>query len=183
MRLRKKEIHDQSERPHIRTMNALLALSVFDGPAIPCRPKDSSHNTNAVSRTIPAVYRYPRVVSRTSLGRIANETSSNCTEAALAAGMAVAPCTNCPLESGGLTTTLDNRYQVKSPDPTGSTTNGTAICSAPLKPYGPFGPSCRGHEEAETRNQPHCPHVRTQLRPGLIDVPSTLLAIGDAMLE
>src|ERR1700757_1375309 len=91
MRFRKKEIQDHRARLHIRRANRLLALSAFDGPAIPCRPTDSNHNTSAVIRVIPAQYRYPRMVKRTGLGRIASETSFTRSEATAVAETAVAP--------------------------------------------------------------------------------------------
>src|SRR6266849_5159229 len=132
MRFRKKEIQDQKAKPHTRRTNALLTLSAFDGPAIPCRPKDRNHNTNAVTRAIPALYRYPRVVRRTILGRIANKASFSWSVTARVAeagfALSITPCCTwrCTAES------LDNRYFVRRPEASGSKTNGAAIIAAPL---------------------------------------------------
>ena len=119
-------------------MNTLFVLSAPEEPTSPRRPKDNTHNTNAVASAIPTLYAYPRFVRRTALGRTANESSSCLGGSVRPVARAGAPCKKCSGAPKCRVEILDIRNLVTRPEQNGNTTNGMATPRAILGPHDSF---------------------------------------------
>src|SRR5215831_18291829 len=96
-------------------------------------------------------------MKRTTLGRVANETSFCSVASSRIAVAANARGGACPFALTFRTAILDSRYLVTSPEPMGNITNGMAISSAPSVPHGPLRAAVA--KTIPTTEDPHDAHI------------------------